>query len=154
MITFEIILDTITPGLTRLSESLDDPTPLMADLAHYMLNETKQNFAQQRGPDGNVWAPKSPVTIANYNRQGLSGREILVKEGTLKETPAVAWGPFFAEVFVAPLPYAAMMQFGGTKGQFPNLWGDIPARPYIGFAQEQEDTILEIVTEWLAGIVE
>jgi phage gpG-like protein len=84
----------------------------------------------------------------------LSGREILVKEGILKETPAVAWGSFFVEVFVAPLPYAAMMQFGGTKGQFPNLWGDIPARPYIGFAQEQEDTILEIVTEWLAGIVE
>ncbi len=154
MTTFEIILDDITPALTRLSDSLGDPTPLMADLAQYMLVQTKQNFREQRGPDRSVWAAKSPVTLANYNWQGLSGLEILVKEGSLKDSPAVAWGPNFAEVFVAPLPYAAMMQFGGTKGQFPNLWGDIPARPYIGFAQEQEDTIFEIVTEWLAGIVE
>ena len=29
------------------------------------------------------------------------------------------------------MDYAAMQQFGGTKAQFPNLWGDIPARPFM-----------------------
>ncbi|KAE9641970.1 hypothetical protein EJA71_20150 [Pseudomonas sp. PB106] len=28
-------------------------------------------------------------------------------------------------------PYAAMMQFGGERVDFPQLWGDIPARPYL-----------------------
>ncbi|MFK3602796.1 hypothetical protein [Pseudomonas sp. AP19] len=27
-------------------------------------------------------------------------------------------------------PYAAMMQFGGGA-DFPHLWGDIPARPFL-----------------------
>ncbi|WP_231997044.1 phage virion morphogenesis protein [Pseudomonas arsenicoxydans] len=28
-------------------------------------------------------------------------------------------------------PYAAMMQFGGDQADFPHLWSDIPARPYL-----------------------
>ncbi|WP_432724193.1 phage virion morphogenesis protein [Jeongeupia wiesaeckerbachi] len=27
--------------------------------------------------------------------------------------------------------YAAMQQFGGDKADFPNLWGDVPARPFL-----------------------
>lgn len=29
------------------------------------------------------------------------------------------------------MKYAAIQQFGGTKAQFPHLWGDIPARPFL-----------------------
>lgn len=29
------------------------------------------------------------------------------------------------------MAYAAMQQFGGSKAQFPHLWGDIPARPFM-----------------------
>jgi phage gpG-like protein len=29
------------------------------------------------------------------------------------------------------MKYAAMQQFGGKKSQFPHLWGDIPARPFL-----------------------
>lgn len=28
-------------------------------------------------------------------------------------------------------PYAAMMQFGGDRADFPQLWGDVPSRPYL-----------------------
>ncbi len=28
------------------------------------------------------------------------------------------------------MPYARMMQFGGTVQEWPHLWGDIPARPF------------------------
>lgn len=27
--------------------------------------------------------------------------------------------------------YAAIQQFGSKKSQFPNLWSDIPARPFL-----------------------
>lgn len=33
-------------------------------------------------------------------------------------------------------PYAAMQQFGGAKSKFPNLWGDIPARPFLGISEQ------------------
>jgi phage gpG-like protein len=29
------------------------------------------------------------------------------------------------------MPYAAMQNFGGTKAEFPHLWGDIPARAFF-----------------------
>ena len=47
-------------------------------------------------------------------------------------------------------PYAAMMHFGGTKAEFPHLWGDIPARPYLpmdaegALQPEAEDAILDL----------
>ncbi|MES2146141.1 MAG: phage virion morphogenesis protein [Pseudomonadota bacterium] len=50
--------------------------------------------------------------------------------------------------------YAAMMQFGGTKAQFPNLWGNIPARPYLGFSDDNVTDITRIIGDWLEGIFE
>jgi len=31
----------------------------------------------------------------------------------------------------SPMIYAAMQNFGGSKAEFPNLWGDIPTRPFF-----------------------
>lgn len=38
----------------------------------------------------------------------------------------------------SPQVYAAMQQFGGSKAQFPHLWGDIPARPFLGISDADE----------------
>ncbi len=43
------------------------------------------------------------------------------------------------------MEYGAMMQFGGTRAQFPHLWGDIPARPFIGLSADDERNILDIL---------
>jgi phage gpG-like protein len=44
-----------------------------------------------------------------------------------------------------------MQQFGGTKARFPNLWGNIPARPFLGVSAADKDEILEILREALLG---
>jgi len=124
----------------------------MTDIAEYMWNATKSNFAEERAPDGSVWARKSPVTIAQYRREGIGAGMILRKDGALNTSVARNAGPDFAEVFVADLPYARMMQFGGKRSQFPNLWGDIPARPFLGFEQEQKDAVSAIISEWVEGL--
>lgn len=49
----------------------------------------------------------------------------------------------------SPLPYAAMQQFGGTKAQWPHLWGDIPARPFLGISDLDKANILDIVGSYL-----
>lgn len=48
-----------------------------------------------------------------------------------------------------PEVYGAMQQFGGKKSQFPNLWGDIPARPFLGLSDYDRDTILFEVRQYL-----
>lgn len=47
------------------------------------------------------------------------------------------------------MKYAAMQQFGGTKAQFPHLWGDIPARPFLGISSTDKDQIQESITDYL-----
>jgi len=46
-----------------------------------------------------------------------------------------------------------MQQFGGTRSAFPNLWGDIPARPFLGISAEDEVAVLDIIDEWLTQAV-
>lgn len=52
-------------------------------------------------------------------------------------------------------PYAAMMQFGGDKSDFPHLWGDIPGREYLpmdaegALQPEAEEAILDLAIDHL-----
>jgi phage gpG-like protein len=51
--------------------------------------------------------------------------------------------------------YAAIQQFGGQKSEFPHLWGDIPARPFLPvtstgeLAPEAQRAVVEIVQDYL-----
>ena len=49
------------------------------------------------------------------------------------------------------MEYAAMQQFGGIKSEFPHLWGDIPARPFLGVSESDAEEILAIVHDYLAN---
>ncbi len=49
-----------------------------------------------------------------------------------------------------PEEYGAMQQFGGKKSQYPNLWGDIPARPFLGLSGYDRESILFEVREFLS----
>lgn len=57
-------------------------------------------------------------------------------------------------------PYAAMMQFGDNQADFPQLWGDIPGRPYLpmdaeGNPQpEAEKAILDLALDHLKSATE
>jgi phage gpG-like protein len=47
------------------------------------------------------------------------------------------------------MEYAAMHQFGGSRSDFPNLWGDIPARPFLGISGDDKKQIEVTVSEYL-----
>lgn len=49
------------------------------------------------------------------------------------------------------MPYGAMQQFGGRKAQWPHLWGDIPARPFLGFSADDERVARDILLDHLVG---
>lgn len=155
VVEIRIIDDTLTPGLTRALDGLTDTSELMGDLAQFMFEVTKDNFRTERGPDGSVWAPRSPATLEKYRRDGSPFGRLLSKEGGLQDSLGVDWGNGFAEVGVNQ-PYAAVMQLGARQGAFgrtkrngPIPWGNIPARPYLGLGAEHEKDVLDIINEWL-----
>jgi len=47
--------------------------------------------------------------------------------------------------------YGAMQQFGGTRAQWPHLWGDIPARPFLGLSPADKEEIIAILRRHLAA---
>ncbi len=151
VVSVTIERDEISAGLAKLGAALANPLPVFQDFGEYLVKSTTDRFPTGRAPDGSVWAPKSPVTIAaqgGRRTNRLDTRPLFGPSGALSSTinyeafsDRVEWG--------SPMVYAAMQQFGGTRSQFPNLWGDIPARPFLGISAEDETALLDICAEWL-----
>lgn len=120
---------------------------MLLDIAEHMLNSTRARFESQEAPDGTPWEPLSDVTLGRKTR---NADKILVQEGDLMREihPDVSGGVMELS---ANRVYAAMMQFGGTQADHPHLWGDIPARPFFGFSDDDRRSILEIAQDHLAG---
>ncbi|MEI6100088.1 MAG: phage virion morphogenesis protein [Alphaproteobacteria bacterium] len=150
MITVEINDDLISAALASAQAQLGDMSNLMGKLAVLIVDQTEQRFTEGKSPEGVPWAPRSAVTIANYKRRKLAYGGLLHLTGQLSGNLGSAYGPDFAEVTTAE-PYAAMMQFGGTRAAFPNLWGNIPARPFMGLSDENQTDILDTIGEALAS---
>lgn len=141
--------------------------PAFLEIGEDILDTTKRRFATATAPDGSAWAANSPVTVARF--LGQTGGNFK-KDGTLSKKGAARSGgkkPLTGEsralattinyqlkgstgVSVgSPMEYAAMQQFGGTKSQFPHLWGDIPARPFLGVSDSDKSNILNIIQSYL-----
>lgn len=144
--------DEITGALARVSAALENPLPLMQDLGEYFVDSTTKRFPTGTAPDGSVWAPKSPVTIAaqgGRKTNRLDVRPLFGPSGALSST--ISYEAFADRVeWGSPMVYAAMQQFGGAKSAFPHLWGNIPARPFLGISAEDETNVLDIIGEYLS----
>lgn len=54
----------------------------------------------------------------------------------------------------SPEVYAGMQQFGGEKAEFPHLWGDIPARPFLGVSDADAESMERTALDYLAGLAQ
>lgn len=144
MFSVELKAEALNAGLAELVANLTDWTPVMEQIGEYLVMSTKERFKKGESPDGVQWAPNSPVTLARKsNSSPLFGRS-----GDLRNMPAPIAGSDFVAIGSNQV-YAAMMQFGGTKARFPHLWGNIPARPFLGLSPEDETNILALVVDYL-----
>lgn len=134
---------------SQLRDKVDDMAPLLMATGDDMVEDIKQRFATATAPDGTPWQANSQVTMENYIRQrgGLSKKtgKILAKGQKLamNKRPLQGQSGDLARQFSSTVMsgttllvrssmiYAAMQQYGGTKAQFPKLWGGIPARPFF-----------------------
>jgi len=155
MITIELKSDAILTALRALDSGLGDMSQLMNQIGEALVQSTQERIEQGIAPDGTVFAPRSPVTLDAYAMAEPPKTPI---GGPLRLTGDMAngihhdYGDDFAEVGSNAVQ-AAMMQFGGSRAAFPNLWGDIPARPYLGISEQDETDVLEIIEDWLESLV-
>lgn len=144
-----INLDTrdIETALKRLEWAVGDVRPALKNIGEALLKSTDQRFADQQTPEGDDWKENAPATIGikgfdsplvgaerNFTLRGENHYQLdgdtLIVGNTMK--------------------YAAMQQFGGQKSEFPHLWGDIPARPFIGLSDADRETLIEIISDHIA----
>jgi len=131
--------------LQARSRDLSEP---FADFGQYWLNATRQRFADQEGPDGTPWAPLSETTLQLKPR---NQDKTLVLDGFLRDTLALNVYPDGLELG-SNLPYAAIQQLGGTTSPASMIPGvEIPARPYLGFSDEDRAELLATLADHLAG---
>jgi phage virion morphogenesis protein len=136
-----------TPGLSgairhylgRLADLFRSPEPIMRDIGEILVASTKQRFQTQTDPTGRAWAPNTPVTRARKRNP-----RVLTESGMLGDSIRYMLKDNGRGVSIGSnRVYAAMMQLGGKKAMYPHLWGDIPARPYLGVSQQDSVDLLD-----------
>lgn len=149
-IVIEIDSKNVLDALNRLQQAAARPRPALLEIGEELVESTKKRFGAQTAPDGSRWARNSAVTIKRKGRnQPLTG-----ETGTLMSQINYQLLNDATLEVGSPTVYAAMQQFGGTKEQFPHLWGDIPARPFIGISDTDEKTILDVIVQYLRDQVQ
>lgn len=163
MLTIQIQgLDTVQNQLRRLAERGANLTPLLKNMGEQVLNSTQERFESSTDPDGNRWASNSPVTFARLlgsrhtnksgkiNARGVSrvmSKKPLILSHTLQGS--IRYQLNGQSVMVGTnLVYAKMMHFGGAKSAFPHLWGDIPARPFLGISASDKQVLERMVVDY------
>ena len=150
---------TITPkdlgassALARLEASFVDQSELMDSVGRLLVTGANQRIGTTNlAPSGVAW-PKS-------RRAEDDGGKTLFEGGELNRSIASAAGAQQVEVG-SNAPYAAVHQLGAAVGSLGfwagsdkngrqmsvlSPWGDIPARPYLGVSDEDEETIAELI---------
>lgn len=142
----------ITAALNRLLARGNDLTEPMAAIAAVMESATEEAFANQADPTTGVpWAPLSDTTQTQRSKQGSWPGQVLQVSGGLAASIESQSDSHSASIGTNKI-YAPVHFFGASKGEFGNgaPWGDIPARPFLGLSNEDENDILGILDQFLA----
>jgi len=137
-----------------------------------LLPFTRERFTTSTDPYGEPWEQNSDTTLRaalhrsgkNFTKKGalskrgtavLAGKKPLIGESKSLSTQ-FAYRVIGDDMVTLSslMVYAAMQNFGGSKAEFPNLWGDIPARQIFpdqerGLPGEVQSGIKDVLREAL-----
>jgi len=162
----------IHAALKRIMDATQNMEPAMRSIGEIVMEISKRSFDNSASPDGTPWAPNSQATILNYLEQTNGNYKKdgkLSAKGTqraINKKPLIGQSRDLQRQFsysatadsvtiTNSMVYAAMQQFGGTKQQFPHLWGNIPARPFMPIDAEGNlmsqagDEIMQVMQDYL-----
>jgi phage gpG-like protein len=161
----------VLAALERLAQATAQPRPALLAIGESMVESTKKRFETSTAPDGSRWAPNSQTTYlgmvnafgkGNFGKSGrinargatrVAGKKPLIGATRMLSTQINYEADNAGLRIGSPMVYAAMQQFGGTKAKFPNLWGDIPARPFLGVSESDAVMIVDTVSDYLRKVI-
>ncbi|AJO78753.1 phage virion morphogenesis protein [Pseudomonas sp. MRSN 12121] len=152
MFTVELDHQRVQAALRKIEWAVGDLAPLMRGIAAELASQTEENFGEEGRPE---WEDLSDVTTARREKNGNWPGQMLQVSSAGLAASITTQATDSSALVGSNKPYAAMMQFGGTKSDFPHLWGDIPGRPYLpmdaeGKLQpEAEEAILDLAMHHL-----
>jgi phage virion morphogenesis protein len=141
MASIEVDDHQILAALQQLQRLAGDLRPALDEIGVDLVESTKRRFETTSAPDGSEWALNSVLSTLLYKE---GDRPLTGETGVLMDTINYSATANLLEVG-SPMEYAAMQQFGGTKAEFPHLWGDIPARPFLGLSEDDRSNLLAIL---------
>jgi phage virion morphogenesis protein len=139
-----IVTGPVLAELNRLHQNTANLSPAARKIGETLKESTQKRFESATAPDGTAWALNKPSTLEHKK-----GSRPLTDGGTLGDTIDYQLRGEYSLLIGSPAEQAAMMQFGGTKSEFPNLWGDIEGRAFLGISDEDETDILNILERHL-----
>ena len=164
--TLSITLDDLGlgEGLARLLRGTSDLTPLMREIGTVIETSVSERFEQGKGPGGIEW----PRSI----RVKMQGGQTLVESARLRDSIVSEPDPHGVETGTN-VPYAATHQFGAfiepksvdtdatsklaftlPNGQFVMVdQVEIPARPFLGFDDQDEEDIRDVTEAYLRELI-
>lgn len=171
--TIDVKSQAVMAMLTQLRDRTDDMSPVLRTIGEDVTERIKQRFATATGPDGVPWRPNTQATLMRYlgkkggfskktGKIGAKGKGLAISKKPLHGESGDLARQIFPQVISdsvmvkSSMIYAAMQQYGGSKGQFPNLWGNIPARPFFPVTPDgklypqEESMIVESLRQYLA----
>lgn len=148
MISIDIDDGPVLDALNRLFARTNDLSPVLIKIGERMQESTQERFRTGTAPDGSAWKDKSDVTKAIYG--GLWDKPLVGNSGRLSGEIARQLDGKTAVMIGSPMIYASMHQFGGVTSPNSMIPGkEIPARPYLGLSDDDEQSILDIVHSYL-----
>ncbi|WP_417345714.1 phage virion morphogenesis protein [Ferrimonas sp.] len=139
-------LEQLQAQLQQLAAKGEELTPALEDIGELLLLSHQERWAQGVAPDGTPWAPLSDTTQKMKPKHQTTPLRL---NDILRDTLSyqVANGEL---LFGSAMAYAAMQHFGGTTSPKSMIPGkDIPARPFLGTSDEDEQEILQILQDHL-----
>lgn len=142
-----------------------DLAPFWRDVGEHVLRRTQDRFERQEAPDGTPWAPLAESTLKHKRKKGKPETKLLY-DGDLRrfryqvsedgQELLVGSGVHYAAVHQSGLDEVQHFVTQRKKG-VGRQWTRhmvIPARPFLGLENGDEDVILDILRDHLARIWE
>jgi len=130
--------------LLKLISKTENLRPLMKNIAGIMHDSVEENFEKEGRPE--KWQELSEVTIKHRTKKGYYPGKILQMRGELAASINSKYDDNSAIVGTNKA-YAAIQQFGGNAGR--NKKVEIPARPYLLLATNDEKQIINEIKNYL-----
>lgn len=139
----------IRQALDQLLEASGNLRPAMLEISEYLHERSRESFDNAQSPDGIPWAALNATTLKRKAKKGvpinlpLHGESLHLRDTIFPfasdDEAGISTGP-------ATQKYAATHQFGDDKRK-------IPARPYLGLSEIDEQEIVDIIGDHISNVL-